>query len=236
MHSTSVNRRIVKIEALAAGPSPHPSKTKGVVTEGIDRLRAKLIAHRERFTGKRTLPTIEGIQALSMAIRYLDGGRPRFLELVQNAVMHDQPAATQWWYVFADLTLMERTRVNFDDVCVGAGVKPTALMLEILSTEMEFGREVADVVRVAALPKVMGVFVKSALKEGDEIGERDRTRYLQSMNMIPTPRGTTIHVAANAQAAASAAMEPSVPSFAEDMKALTSARPRPQVIDVDPTE
>lgn len=215
----------MQAEKVAPPPPPLSKAPDGQGKTDIQLVREKILKHRERFTGKKTLPTIEGVQALSMMTRYLDGGRDRFLELAQNAMAAGHDVAERWMFVFADLTPIQRTRVNFDDVCAGAGVSPLDLVKSMLETEWTYSRDVADIIRVAALPKMMGKLVESGLQlngKNPEVSERDRARFLQSANMIPTPKGTTIQIAANAQAAASAAMDPSVPSFRDDMEALSA--------------
>lgn len=222
MHNNAVRRVLKRIEAIKQHPPcprQPPNANPEVWGDEAGRLREKLKAHRVR-NGYRELPTIPGVQSLSVNIRYIDGGRDRFVELVQNAALHNHDGATKWLYVYGTLTIQERARVNFDDICAASGVTPSALMATIVETEMNFNRDVSDVIRAIAKPKVVKTLIDSAIdRKGahPEISERDRMRFLQADGTLPVPKGTVIQVAANAQAAAVAGLDESVPSFSQAM-------------------
>lgn len=214
--------------ARAAAPkikvAPLPFKT---TTE--DRIRIKLRDKaRAQFRAEGDLPntlvTLPGVQSLAIATRYIDGGRDRFIEFVQYAVLEHNQDAQRWFAVYADLTEYERGIVNFDDVCAASGVKPSKLMAATISAAMEAGRDVGNFVAALSHPKVVQAMVDSALKQDSEIGLKDRHAFLQGMGMLPVPRGTTINLSASATAqAAAAAHEPSVPSFAQDLGTIAAA-------------
>lgn len=203
-------------------------------TSASDSLRLKLREIGRRiFNGNSTmpanLPTIPGVQSLSIATRYIDGGRTRFVEYVQFAMLNHREHSTRWWMVYADLLPAERHRVSYDDVCAAAGVAPAALMSEVVSVAMEFGNDVGNLVAAAVHPAIVHQAGKSAKRIGGQhaqIGLEDRKMMLQHQGFAPVPKGASIHVhaSATAQAAAAASADPSVPGFADDMAAL--ARPR----------
>ena len=187
------------------------------------------------------LPTIPGVQSLAMAMRYLPGGRNSFIEYVQMAALNGSEDAKRWLTVYTSLAPSMQPRVSFDDVCAGSGVYPKNLMAVVVSTAMEFGQDVSNLVAAAVQGSVVDAMGKSALRTTGkyaDIAQKDRVAFLSSSvaRFLPT-RGTTVNVSASAsaQAASASAAEPSVPSFADDMASLA---PPPRVIDVipEPTE
>lgn len=169
------------------------------------------------------------MQSLSLATRYIDGGRTRFIEYIQFAVLNKLAQATRWWMVYADLLPSERVSVSYDDVCAAAGVTPQSLMAEIVSIAMEYGTDVGNLVAAAVHPAIVHQAGKSAKRIGGQhaaVALEDRKMMLQHQGFAPVPKGASIHVhaSATAQAAAAASADPSVPGFADDMDAL--ARPR----------
>lgn len=179
----------------------------------------------------KDLPTIPGVQSLAIATRYIDGGRQRFIEFLQMGMLNQLPNCVKWWAVYADLLSSERSRVSYDDVCAAAGVRPSELMAEIVSTAMEYGTDVGNLVAAALHPAIVHQAGKSAKRIGGEFAEiamKDRHALLQARGFLPVPKGASIHVhanaSANAQAAAAAQADPSVPSFSDSMTALTAPR------------
>lgn len=166
-----------------------------------------------------------------MAIRYIDGGRDRFVEFVQMAVLNELPESKKWWDIYTRLLTSERERVNFDDVCAASGVQPNRLMSEIVSTVMEAAQDAGNLVAAATHPAVVAALAESAQRisgKYTEVSHKDRIAFLTSnpARFIPVAKGPTVHVnaSANAAAAAAASEEPSVPPFAQDMEQLAPAR------------
>lgn len=189
------------------------------------------------------LVTLPGVQGLSHATRFLDGGRETFIEFVQLAVLNNDPVACKWWTVYAELPPYPRSIVSFDDVCAASGVKPFDLIPVIVSTAMRLGMDVGNLVAAVMHPKVIAAHVKSASETdglNPEISFKDRLAFLQARNMAPLPRNTSINVhanaSANAKAAAASASEPSVPSFSNEMNTLTAPRQIVQGELVEATE
>ena len=175
------------------------------------------------------LPTIPGVQSLALATRYIDGGRVRFIEYMQLAMLNDLPHATKWWAAYADLLPGQRAMCSYDDVCAAAGVRPSELMAEIVSTAMEYNIDVGNLVAASVHPAIVHQAGKSAKRIGGEYAEiafKDRLLMPQARQFAPVPKGTSVHVhaSANAQAAAAAASDPSVPTFADDLASLTAPR------------
>lgn len=192
-----------------------------------DRLRIKLRDRQRKQikdgTAPVDLPTLPGFQSLSFATRYIDGGRDKFLEFVQLAVLEEYADAIKWWSVFADLLPYERETVSLDDVTAAAGVRPSRLMSIVVSCAMEMGRDVGNLIAAMTHPLVVAAATKSAqviTGEDKDIGFKDRQMLFQHHNFIPAPKGTTVNVNANAsaKAAAAAAADPSVPKFGNDLR------------------
>jgi len=197
-----------------------------------DRIRLQLrsIAHKMdgENAGLRLGRTLPGVQSLSFATRYLEGGRTRFLELVQLAALNNHPVACKWYAVYADLDLNGRLHASFDDVCAAAGIAPDQLMACLVSTGMKQGIDVGNLCAAALHPDIVKASAESAKRiVGDyvEIGLEDRRMQFQHHNFIPTPKGMTVNISANAKAAAAASAEPTVPKFAEDVHVEEPAMP-----------
>jgi hypothetical protein len=201
-----------------------------------DEIRVKLRDAVRRIAGgngavPKDLPTLPGVQSLAIATRYIDGGRPRFIEFLQMGMLNGLPSCCKFWVVYADLLPGERHKVSYDDVCAAAGVRPSELMAEIVSTGMEFGTDVGNLAAAALHPAIVHQTGKSAKRiagQYADIAQKDRHAMLQARGFLPIPKGATVHVhanaSANAQAAAAASADPSVPSFADNMASLS--RPR----------
>lgn len=175
------------------------------------------------------LMTIRGVQALSLAVRYLEGGRDRFEQYVQLAVLNGEEAARRFWQVFADLTPVERREVSYDDVCAVADIKPHELMAGVVRHAMVFGQDVGNLIAATLSPAVIAKMGESGLRIDDvrhaEVAQKDRHIFLQSVGFAPAPKaGVSVAVSANAQAAAASAADPSVPSFAKALQAASGAR------------
>lgn len=183
---------------------------------------------RERNAGKepaKTLSTAAGVHALSFATRYIEGGRERFIEFVQLAVLNNHPAACAFYEVFLDLSTYQRDVVSFDDVCSAAGVRPSDLMACVVACAMELARDTGNLVASLMHPEVVRQAAKSGKRIGGDwanIGLEDRRMLFQHAGFIPVPKNTivNVHASANAQAAAAAASEPSVPKFSDDLSAV----------------
>jgi hypothetical protein len=171
------------------------------------------------------------VKPLTEAIRLLEGGRRRFLELTSLAVANHGVAASAWWEVFQTLNAYQMSKVSFDDVCAASGVKPSDLMSEVISAAMTLGTEVADLVQATMHPQVVSQMTKSAMRitgKYVDTAQKDRFAMLQHSRWLPVPKGASIVVnansSANSKAAAAAAQEPSMPSFDEDVASLQESR------------
>ena len=217
-------------EAQYLAPPPIPVQLLSEVDRGRLALRdvqRKLSKH----DAPLKLTTLPGVQGLSHATRFIDGGREAFIEFVQLAVLNNEPVACRWWAVYAELPPYPRSIISFDDVCAASGVKPADLVPVVVSTAMTLGMDVGNLVAAVMHPKVMAAHAQSAVDvNGDhpEISWRDRLAFLQARGAAPLPRNTTINVhanaSANAKAAAAASAEPTVPSFSAEMSSLAAPR------------
>jgi hypothetical protein len=204
-----------------------------------DEVRLKLREIHRRICGANTnghglpteLPTIPGVCSLSIAARFIDGGRPRFIALVQQAMLNRIACAEKWWLVYAELTANERAIVSFDDVCAASGVRPSELMANVVAVAMEFEQDVGNLVAATTHPAIVHQAAKSAKRIGGDyahIAVKDREMLFQHHGFVPVPKAAIVSVHANAsataQAAAAAAVDPSVPSFADTMRSLSGVR------------
>jgi len=157
---------------------------------------------------------------LAQALRFVPGGRDTFTGLVHRAMLNGDPSAKAWWTIYADLPLQHQARIDFDDVCGVAGVSPDMLMGVVVSTAMRVGNDTADLVAATMHPSIVHRTTKSAMRIGGEyasIAQKDREMLFQHHNFIPIPRGVVISNNVSANAAAAAANQPSVPTFAESL-------------------
>lgn len=193
-----------------------------------DKIRLRLRETQQKLSKKdgaapTALPTLPGVHALSFATRYIDGGRPRFIEYVQLAMLDNHPAACAWYAVYADLNAYDREHVSLDDVCAASGVRPKDLMSVVVAVAMDYGTDVGNLIAAVTHPEVVRQAAKSAKRIGGDhasIALEDRRMLFQHHNFIPVPRSMAININASASAAAAAAatQEPTVPSFVDDIR------------------
>lgn len=247
----AARKALVDVDTTLPDPPPEGIEVErpALTLSRKDASRLKLRTEARVARGGRMpndLPTMPGINALSFTIRYLPGGRKRFLEFVRLAAMNGDPSATAWWMVYADLTPTHRQRASFDDVCTASGVKPAALLAGVVGHGMEAMADMGNLVAAAFHPEVVAAMGKSATNIDSEIGAADRVAFLQARGFVPVPKGAAIHLhanaSANAAAAAAVAADPSVPKFSDDIASLSIpkttvqrqiAEPEPPVIDVE---
>jgi hypothetical protein len=192
-----------------------------------DKIRAKLkkVLQARLKSGLHDLPTLHGVQSLSLATRYIEGGRSRFIEFVQAAMLNGCEYATKWLLVFQDLTPTERLSVSYDDVCAACGVKPSELLGSVTRSAVEMGIDAANLVAAATHPQVVAAGVAAAK---DKSGVQDRQMLYMHSGFIPLPKNTgpavnvNVQNTANAGAHASAQAGSSVglPSLAEDLRII----------------
>lgn len=164
-------------------------------------------------------------------MRFIEGGRERFIEVVQMAMQNGDELATKWFAIYAEMPPYPRSIVSLDDVCAASGVKPYELVPVVVSTAMRLGMDVGNMVAAFMHPQVVAAHVESAARidgEHADIHYKDRLAFLQARNMAPLPKNTVVrvnnNVSASAAAAAQASADPSVPSFEGEMHTLTGPR------------
>lgn len=188
------------------------------------------------------LPVTDYEQTLAMAVRYLDGGRVRFLQFVELAAEGGDEDAQKFMAVWADLNRPEQLKVALDLVCVSAGVSRVALLKAIVGIAFEHFTDVANLVAAAAHPALVEKTIRSAERLNSGIGQRDRHALLAHAGFLPTPRGTTVNVHASASALAGASahapQDASLPSFLTSVDGATAARDvvKQQILDADVVE
>jgi hypothetical protein len=182
------------------------------------------------------LPThVDGVHSLSMMVRYFNGGRQRLLEVIALAVQSGDPLAEKWWAIFSRLKQTQQRTVSIDDVCLSAGIDPAKFLGAIVEQNYRCGEDVTSLVEASFRPEMVHNLARSGLRyesteedplsdEELRVAQKDRHLFLQHSKFLPIPRNATITVTASAGASALAASaasaEPSVPSFADDMRSL----------------
>ncbi len=140
--------------------------------------------------------------------------------MIQRAARNQDPDALAWWKVYQDLLPTQQKAVELDDVCEASGVTPDRLMAVVVSTAMRFGADVADFTASAMLPNLVARTGKSAMRIGGKyasVAQKDREFLFKHHKFIPVPKGTSVHVTAQAAAQAGAQSQPSVPTFSESL-------------------
>lgn len=166
---------------------------------------------------------------LSMAIRRMDGGRPEFLRFVALAAADHDEDAQKFLDVLHELKPYEQRGCSFDLVCLAAGVSPVALVQSVVGIAMRSNTDVGNLVAAVAHPAIVETTIRSAKRVNSDIGAKDRHALLQHHGFLPTPKGATINVTANASAQSAAAAEAtsadaSVPKFLSAANVASSAR------------
>lgn len=187
------------------------------------------------------LPLVDYVNTLTMAIRYMGGGRTQFLAFLALAVSESDDAA-KFLTCFAELTPAEQDHANIDLVCQAAGASPVRLLQAAVGAAFTTGIETANLMAATAFPQTLQTTIDMAHRPGEE-GFKDREMLMKHHGFLPQPKGTTINVSAvsSASAAAAAKAEPSMPSFLGAADAARAARTDVQralitegPIDVDP--
>ena len=181
------------------------------------------------------------MSALTDLVRYVHGGRLKFLQMVKQAALNGNEAARQWIDVFARLPISHQRIVVLEDVCETANVSPRDLVAIAVSEAMEFGTSSAEFIAAMTHPKLVARMTKSAMRIGGayaDIALRDRHALMQHHKFIPIPRNASVAVnvsansSANAAAAAANEANPTVPSFSQSMASLEGAKDRvPRAIE-----
>jgi hypothetical protein len=190
-------------------PLKRPLVTRSPYLNVRDRLRISARSH--------GLPTLPGRSSLSLATRYLPGGRESVLSYIALAAQDGDPSAMDFWHVWEDLKPWEQVQVSLDDLCAASGISPSKILKVLVGAAFDAGCDVASLVAAAAHPAVVQASVKYA-KEAN--GIEDRKLLFQHHRFTPIPKGTSIQigVSANAQAANTLSADQSVPSFLQDVE------------------
>ena len=161
---------------------------------------------------------------MTLATRYVEGGRATVLSYIQLAAMNGNDSALTFWHVYEGLSAYEKGVVSFDDICASANIKPKAILMAVAASGFDAGCDIANLVAAHVHPKVVDASIKAALKTD---GIEDRRMLLQHAGFIPVPKGTSITVNASshavAQAHSAAVSSSSVPSFLDDVNDVTTA-------------
>src|SRR5258708_94822 len=87
--------------------------------------------------------------------------RNEFIEYVKYAAMNEDPTCLAWYKVFADLTPYQRKRVNLDDVCFAASVRPSQLLAAVVGHGVEAQQDMGNLVGASFHPKLVAAAGKS---------------------------------------------------------------------------
>lgn len=194
------------------------------------RLRDGSLRGEKDVNGRSLIPpaqlmTLPGIQAISAAIRFLPGGRDRFIEYVQLGALNADEICLKFWQIWAELTPAERQIASFDDVVAAAGIKPAELLGRVVTHAVNMGLDAGRLIMATAHPQVLDASITAALRQ-DPLGQTERFRLLEAQGVLPVPqKGPVVAISANAtaQAGAMAAGSPSAPMLSPFAAALQAA-------------
>lgn len=217
-------------------PAPH----SGVPNPGGKRPRRRLLAKRratpepsdrlktqEKLKARATklgLPTLPGSGSLTLATRYIEGGRATVLLYIQLAAMNGNDSAMTWWHVWEHLSKYEQSHVSFDDICASSGIPPKNILMAIAGAGFEANCDIANLLASHMHPKVVEASIKEAQKAD---GIEDRKLLMSHSGFIPVPKGSSIVInnapqaIAMAKAQSVSMSDPSVPSFLQDIEDLS---------------
>lgn len=174
-------------------------------------LREKL-QHRYQQLAKRLgksvqkLPTLPDVHCLGEVAARLPRGRPELIQLIQAAMLADDPVAKAWWIVYADLNPTERDLVNLDEVGLAAGVQWWDVLGVLTVTGARLGTKIGRLIHAMTQPAVVAASARNAELLGED-GFPDRQMLLQGSGIAPTPKGHTTQVTVTATAQAAAATD-----------------------------
>jgi hypothetical protein len=163
---------------------------------------------------------------LAAALRFIPKGREVFVGMIMTAASNNDPDALAWWRVYQDLLPAQQAKVDLDDVCLASGVTTDRVMAIVVSTSMRLGSDVSELASNTVLPRLVARTAKSAMRIGGKyaaIAQKDREFIFKHHKFIPVPKGTSVHVTAQAAANAGALSQPSVPTFAESLMSAVDA-------------
>lgn len=229
------DNRAAKAER-AATPRPEPAvipESEHGIAFGVARKR---LARKARSLGLN-LQTIKGMRPISEAASLV--GKKRFLEGIYLAVVNEDPHAKAWWKAYEGLDEYAKqiNQVIFDEVALSAGVRPDDLLKAVVGAAVTLGSRTNEMVYAMMSPKVVKAMATSAarvnpLKHSDkvlDIAQKDRQSLLQGKGFLTSRGGPSITVNTNASAAAAAkaeaaSVEPTVPSFLDDVSSLEAPK------------
>lgn len=198
-----------------------------------------------RISNARKLQRERGIGFLAEQVALLPGGFSDFLPFLRAASARNEtfmPAIE----AFDKLSGWDKNRLGvnrFEEICVNLGIPLGELFGSAVGIAFEQQRDMTRLVAAVAMPRIM----KRNIEEADKPeGIEDRRMFMQSTGILPTPRGSTINVSANANSASMTTQgEPSgLPSFEDSTisfsevirNAIEVPKALPEPVDVTPTE
>lgn len=226
---TAVARAKAQVAKIAAGIAegdliPDAPEILSVPTEPLSMDAGPLIAAKLKSIGARlrdsalrgekddlgrslippaTLLSLPGVQSLSLACRFLPGGRDRFIEYIQLGALNADVTCLQFWQIWAELTPAERREASFDDVVAAGNIRPADLLAAMVKHAVNMGIDVGRMIAASLHPQVLEAMGQSAVKLDNAIGQGDRFRFLEAQGFLPIPqKGPSIAINANATAGA----------------------------------
>ena len=204
------DRRLLKNRGDDTIPNKHPLVGREPAPKA--KVRARLLGL-AREAGLEILP---GEGSLTLATRYLPGGRSDVVAYVRLAAANQDPDALLWLHVWESLKPWEQRQVTLDDICAAAGVSPGKMVKAIVGSAFDANCDVANLVAAMAHPRVVKASIRAATRAD---GIEDRKLLFQHHRFIPVNKGATVNInaSATANAAAAAQANPELPSFADDL-------------------
>jgi hypothetical protein len=178
----------------------------------------RILKEKAAALGFKSLP---GHSSLSLALRYLDGGRAAFFNWIQLAAMAEIEAAKKVWFVYEDLPKSLQSKASPEDLCAAAGVNPRDLLTAIAGLAFDLNVDMANLMAAVAHPHVVRQTIKSASRIGGNyaaIAYADRKNLLQHASFVPMPKGASINITNRLDAQATLSSSASVPKFLDDLE------------------
>lgn len=218
------------------GAGASPARTGTDADHGVAFGRARTDLQRKARRLGLNLQTVKGLRPLSEAASLI--GKKRFLDTICLAMVNGDEAAKAWWKTYDGLDEYSKDlrHIIFDEIAVSAGVRPDDLLKAVVGAAVTYGARTNELVYAMMSPKVVKAMATSAARVDMrtdpkilEIAQKDRQSLLQGKGFLTARSGPSININTNASAAAAAkaeaaSVEPTVPSFLDDVSSLEAPK------------
>ena len=206
------------IEVLNANAKPRRGRGPKKGTPYRSRLEVlKARMETEKGMERRRVPKqnhFRKVSGIGQQIALVPGGIMEFMRWAKGAGMRDKrfmPVVE----AFDALLPSRQNAIELESICTTLGVPPYDLLGASVTVGAERQRDETRLIASLAMPKVMRVNIKQAQKPKSI---EDRRMFMMATGILPVPRGSTINVAAQANANATNSGESSgLPDFEDSI-------------------